>query len=130
MQALTQLAIFGWLWRRVQELASAAAGLVPLYLALPPTYQELITGILQGKGGGYSISLYLGFAYYLFTQWQSLKATTKPQVVTDAGVKINTVKDLPSAKKVLVEEVATAAAEKKAATRQPNILEKLFGRKS
>lgn len=128
MQAFAQLAIFGWLWRRVQELAAWGTGLVPLYLALPKSYQDLLLGILSGKGGGYSISVYLGFAYYLFTQWQSLKATTRPQIVTADGTKVKTDKDLTSAKQVLVEEVATQAAEKKAANRVPNILDRLFGR--
>lgn len=128
MQAFAQLAIFGWLWRRVQELAAWGTGLVPLYLALPKSYQDLLLGILSGKGGGYSISVYLGFAYYLFTQWQSLRATTKPQIVTSEGVKVDTVKDVTNAKQVLVDEVATQAAEKKAANRVPNILDRLFGR--
>lgn len=88
LTAIAKNVFLGWLWRRAQEIASWAAGLVPLYMALPPAYQELILGILQGRGGGYSISVYGGFAYYLWTQWQSYRATVAPQAVTHKGEKI------------------------------------------
>lgn len=115
-------ALLGWLWRRVQELASWGAGLAPLYMSLPKTYQDLIMGILSGKGGGYTISVYLGFAYYIFTQVQSYRATTQPQVVTEDGKKVATKK---------LSEQTVAKVEREAATvvkHEPSILDKLFGR--
>lgn len=86
--AVSQNVLLGWLWRRLQELVAWAAGLVPLFLMLPPEHQALIVAVLQGQGGGYSISAYIGFAMYLWSQWQSLRATIKPQVVTSGGRKI------------------------------------------
>lgn len=80
--AIATNVVLGWLWRRFQEIASWAFGLVPLYLSLPAPYQELIREILSGRGGAASISAYIGFAYYLYTQWQSWRATVKPQIVT------------------------------------------------
>lgn len=81
LTAIATNVVLGWLWRRVQEIASWAFGLVPLYLSLPAPYQELIREILAGRGGAASISAYIGFAYYLYTQWQSWRATVQPQVV-------------------------------------------------
>jgi len=108
---ILQSVLAGWLWRRVQELAGWAAGLAPLYLALPAAHQELIRAILTGQGGGYSISAYIGFALYLFSQFQSFKATTVPQVVTTDGTKILPKPD--SAAMASVERQAEAAPKRK-----------------
>lgn len=86
--AIAQNVILGWLWRRLQELVAWGAGLAPLFMALPPEYQHLIGEVLQGRGGGLSISVYIGFALYLWSQFQSFRATTKPQVVTTSGKKV------------------------------------------
>ncbi len=124
---LAKNAILGWLWRRLQELVSWAFGLAPLYMALPPIHQETILSVLRGEGGALSVSAYAGLAWYLFTQWQSYRATVKDQVVTD-GVKVDPKKDMPRSDRILVEEKAATAVEKK--KRQPNILEKLFGKRT
>lgn len=86
--AVTQNVLLGWLLRRVQELVAWVAGLAPLFLMLPPEHQALIVAVLQGQGGGYSVSAYIGFAMYLWSQWQSYRATVRPQVVTGSGRKI------------------------------------------
>ena len=86
--AIAQNVVLGWLWRRLQELVAFVAGLAPLFMMLPPAYQDLILGVLQGQGGGYSISVYIGLIGYLWTQWQSYRATVKPQVVTTEGRKV------------------------------------------
>jgi len=87
LTAIATNVITGWLWRRVQELGSLATFLIPLYLAMPPNRQAEIQMILSGQGGGLSISAGLGLAWYLWTQIQSFRATTKPQVVGTDGTK-------------------------------------------
>lgn len=90
---IAQNVVLGWLWRRAQELASFAGIFVPIYLAMPPAMQEDVRAIFTGQGGGLSISALFGIAYYLWTQWQSYRATVKPQVVTTDGQK----RELPKA---------------------------------
>lgn len=119
-------AVLGWLWRRLQELVSWAFGLAPLYMALPPAHQETILSVLRGEGGTLSISAYAGLAWYLFTQWQSFRATVKDQVVVD-GQKVDPDKDMSARDSTLVKEKALTAADKK--KRQPGILERLFGKR-
>lgn len=85
---IAKSAALGWIWRRAQELVAHATWLVPLFLSIPKPYQELIVDVLRGQGGGYSISVYIGFAGFLWTQFQSYRATVKPQVVTGDGQKI------------------------------------------
>lgn len=86
--------ILGWLWRRAQELGSFIAVLAPIYAYLPQEQKDTIHAILTGQGGGVSISALIGLGWWAWTQIQSFKATTKPQVVVD-----NTrvaIKDLPT----------------------------------
>jgi hypothetical protein len=92
--AVARNVILGWVWRRVQELVGWIAALAPLFLMLPPQYQELVLGILRGQGGGYSVSVYFGFAVWLWSQWQSYRSTTHDQVV--AGNQKVKIKELPT----------------------------------
>lgn len=105
--AVAQNVVLGWLWRRVQELVAWAAGLAPLFMMLPPEYQGLVVGVLQGQGGGYSISVYMGFAVYIFSQFQSYRATVRPQVVTSDGKKVMIEKNSSSSRQA--DAVASAA---------------------
>ncbi len=86
--AIAQNVILGWLWRRAQELASLGGVLVPIYLAMPASMQKDVQAIFTGQGGGLSISAAIGLGWYLWTQFQSYRATVKPQVVTSSGEKI------------------------------------------
>lgn len=86
--AIAQNVIMGWLWRRAQELSGLAFALVPIYMAMPPSMQKDIQAIFTGQGGGLTLSAAFGIAWYLWTQWQSYRATTRPQVVTTDGTKI------------------------------------------
>src|SRR5690606_25586903 len=83
-----QNVILGWLWRRAQEIAGLAFALVPIYLAMPPAMQQDVQAIFTGQGGGLTISAAVGIVWYLWTQWQSYRATVVPQVVTGEGRKI------------------------------------------
>jgi hypothetical protein len=88
LTSIFQSAAAGWLWRRVQELASLAGIFIPIYLAMPPGMQRDVQAIFTGQGGGLTISAAVGLVWYLWTQFQSYRATTKPQVVTTAGKKL------------------------------------------
>ncbi|WEJ33843.1 hypothetical protein [Devosia sp. SD17-2] len=85
--AIAQNVILGWLWRRAQELAAWAFALIPVYLAMPPDMQETVRAIFTGQGGSLSVSAVFGLVWYLWTQWQSFRATAAPQVVTTDGKK-------------------------------------------
>lgn len=86
--AIAQNVIMGWLWRRAQEIASLAGIFVPIYLAMPASMKDDVNAIFSGQGGGLTISAAIGLGWYVWTQIQSYRATTKPQVVTTDGTKI------------------------------------------
>lgn len=109
--AIAQNVILGWLWRRAQELASFAGIFVPIYLAMPASMQADIQAIFTGQGGGLSISALFGIGYYLWTQWQSYRATVRPQVVTQDGQKV--ILDKGTAPARQADAVASAAPQPK-----------------
>lgn len=118
--SIFQSALAGWLWRRVQEIGGLASILMPIYFAAPPEVQGAVMEILQGRGGGLSLTAAFGLVVYAFSQFQSLRATIKPQVVTAEGQKITPKKD-----SVAMERIETQA---KAAPKQQTLAEKLFDR--
>lgn len=119
--AIAQNVIVGWLWRRAQEIAGLAFALVPIYLAMPPAMQQDVQAIFSGQGGGLTISAALGIIWYLWTQWQSFRATTKPQVVTRDGTKIELPKTGEGAKTTSTVEAVAAGAPR------PKTLAERFG---
>jgi len=116
---VAQNVVLGWLWRRAQELAAWAFTLIPIYLAMPPAMQEDVRAIFTGQGGGLTISAALGILWYLWTQWQSYRATVRPQVVTADGQKIT-----PVPTSVAMERVEAQA---KAAPKSTTLWERLTG---
>lgn len=88
LTTIIQSAAAGWVWRRAQELGSLATVLIPIYLAMPASMQGDVRAIFTGQGGGLTISAAIGLVWYLWTQFQSYRATTRPQVVTTDGQKI------------------------------------------
>lgn len=107
LTSIIQSAAAGWIGRRVQELGSLAAMLVPVYLAMPPDMKDSVHAIFTGQGGGLTISAAIGLAWYLWTQLQSFRATVRPQVVTGDGKKIVLEKDTRAASQI--EAVAVTA---------------------
>jgi hypothetical protein len=120
LTSIVQSAAAGWIWRRCQELGSLATILIPIYLAMPASMQEDVRAIFTGQGGGLTISAALGLAWYVWTQFQSYRATTKVQVVTESGRKIT-----PQPGSVAQERIETQA---KAAPKAPTIFESLLAR--
>lgn len=88
LTSIIQSAAAGWAWRRAQELGSLAVFFVPIYLAMPPEMKDAVHAIFTGQGGSLTISAAIGLGWYLWTQFQSYRATTMAQVVTTAGEKI------------------------------------------
>ena len=88
LTAIATNVITGWLWRRVQELGALSSIFIPIYLAMPASMKDDVQAIFTGQGGGLTISAAIGLLWYLWTQFQSYQATTKPQVVTTDGTKI------------------------------------------
>jgi len=119
--AIAQNVVFGWLWRRGQELGSLGAVIVPIYLAMPPAMQKDVQAIFTGQGGGLTISAAIGIIWYLWTQRQSWLATVRPQVVTTTGEKI----ELPKQGAAITQVEAIA---KTAPTPRKTLLERLLGK--
>lgn len=122
----------GWWGRRLADwggwLGTTLSAVIGLYVALPEATREDINQVLQGRWQDITLGSLVGFVVLIWSQVMSFRATTKPQIVTDEGVKVDTSKQLPTPKKVLVDEMANAADAKKKAARKPNLLDKLFGR--
>lgn len=125
-------AALGWWGRRLADwggwLGTTLSAVIGLYLALPEGTREDINQVLQGRWQDITLGSLVGFIVLVWSQVASFRATTKPQIVTDDGVKVDTTKQLPRNKRVLVDEVATVADEKKKAARKPNIFDRIFGR--
>ncbi len=125
-------AALGWWGRRLADwggwLGTTLSAVIGLYLALPQGTREDINQVLQGRWQDITLGSLVGFIVLIWSQVVSFRATTRPQIVTGDGVKVDTTKQLPRNKKVLVEEVAKVVVKKKKAERKPNLLDKLFGR--
>lgn len=117
LTSVIQSAAAGWLWRRAQELGSLATVFIPIYLAMPKSMQGDMQAIFTGQGGGLTISAAVGLGWYLWTQFQSYRATTIAQVVTKAGQKI-----LPVPGSVAMERVESQA---KAAPKRQTLWERI-----
>ena len=88
---------------------SIAAMLVPVYLAMPQEQKDSVHAIFTGQGGGLTVSAVIGLIWYLWAQWQSYRATVKPQVVTGDGQKIAIAPNTRAASEI---EARAAAAPK------------------
>jgi hypothetical protein len=124
--------------RRVMEvggiLGTVVAFLFGLWGIIPPPAQDLIVRIATREWADITLGqLWIALPPAAIAIWGyvwSAKSTFKPQVVVD-GEQVP-MKDIAAAKKTIVVESARTAVDKKAATkkRQPNLLERLFGKRS
>jgi hypothetical protein len=124
-------AALGWWGRRLADwggwLGTTLSAVIGIYLSLPERTREEINQALQGNWQDITLGSLVGFVVLVWSQVASFRATTAQQIVTEDGKKIDT-RDLPSNKKVFVEEAANVADAKKKAARKPNLLDRLFGR--
>ena len=122
LTAIATNVITGWLWRRVQELGALSSIFIPIYLAMPANMKDDVQAIFTGQGGGLTISAAIGLGWYVWTQFQSYRATTMTQVVTAAGQKIT-----PKPDSIAMGRVETQA---KAAPKRETLWERLTGNAS
>lgn len=104
--AIASNIIIGWLWRRVQEVGGLLTIVITVYSAMPVDKQAVVVAILTGQGGGLSIAAGFGFLVYAFSQVQSYRSTTKPQIV--AGNQQVPIKDLPILTREQVKDIVQA----------------------
>ncbi|HYG58929.1 MAG TPA: hypothetical protein VD902_12795 [Symbiobacteriaceae bacterium] len=112
----------GWLGRRIPEVGGIAIGglfaLIQFYNAMPPAVQEIVQRAATGHWHEITLGSLPGLAIWAWGQWKSYKATVTPQVVTQAGEKIELNKLPPGTQ-------ATVTATVEAAPRSRTILEAL-----
>ena len=129
--ALFSPTALGWWRRRLADwggwLGTTLSAVIGLYVALPERTREEINLALQGNWQDITLGSLVGLIVLIWSQVMSFRATVKPAIVTDDGLKVATDK-LPRNKKVLAEEAARVAADKAKAARKPNIFDRLFGR--
>ena len=70
-----------WLIRRVPEVAGIVSALIAFFAGMPPEVQAVVMAVLTGQGGGLTVMAYFGVASWLWAQWNSYRATVRPQTV-------------------------------------------------
>ncbi|HEV7345454.1 MAG TPA: hypothetical protein VGN60_07460 [Devosia sp.] len=87
-----------WLIRRVPEFTGLIVALVTFYNSMPAEYQAIIISIVTGQGGGLTIGALIGFALWAWAQWNSYRATVRPQTVvkTVEGTSVRVAPDQPA----------------------------------
>jgi ammonia channel protein AmtB len=118
--------VAGWLGRRALELSGIIGTLAAAYFALPDQQQNVVQFILNGNWQDITLGALVPFVIYVFSQVLSFRATVKDQIVVD-GQRVDPKRDIPTGKRVMVEEVATTAVARK--KRAPSVLERMFGRR-
>lgn len=116
-----------WAGRRALEVGGLIGTLFVFYQNLPPATQAAIGKVFTNEWQDITLGSLVPIVAAAWGYVWSFRSTVKDQIVSD-GKKIDTKKDLPRNKKVLVDEIANVAVEKKAAERKPNIFDKLFGK--
>jgi len=111
MSILSSVAI-GWLGRRVLDWGGIALGgafgLIQFYNAMPPQVQTLVQKVATGHWQEITLGAVPGLIVWGWSQFQSFKATTRPQVVTDDGKRVETDKLAPSVQQTINASVKEA----------------------
>lgn len=109
MSILSSVAL-GWFRRRILDWGGVFGGflwfILKLYSELPPELQAAVGQVLQGHWAELSLGSAAGLIAWAWSQRGSWLATTKPQVVTVDGKKIE---DLPATLQADIEATAAAA---------------------
>lgn len=113
MSILSSVAL-GWFGRRVLDWGGIALGgafgLIQFYNAMPPQVQALVQKVATGHWQEITLGAVPGLVVWAWSQFQSYKATVRPQVVTSDGKKIES---LPETVQATVEAAAAAAPRRK-----------------
>jgi len=111
MSILSSVAL-GWLGRRVLDWGGIALGgafgLIQFYNAMPPQVQTLVQKVATGHWQEITLGAVPGLLVWGWSQFQSFKATTRPQVVTDEGQRVETEKLGPVAQQTINATVRAA----------------------
>lgn len=111
MSILSSVAI-GWLGRRVLDWGGIALGgafgLIQFYNAMPPQVQTLVQKVATGHWQEITLGAVPGLIVWGWSQFQSFKATTRPQIVTDEGKRVETDKLAPSVQQTINASVKEA----------------------
>jgi hypothetical protein len=80
MNILNNVAV-QWLVRRVPEWGGIIAGIIAFVTLAPPDVQATLWAVLNGRGGEQTALAYFGVASWLWAQFNSYRATVRPQAV-------------------------------------------------
>lgn len=111
MSILSSVAL-GWLGRRVLDWGGIALGgafgLIQFYNAMPPQVQALVQKVATGHWQEITLGAVPGLVVWGWSQFQSFKATVKPQVVTAEGKRVEMDKLEPAAQQTVNATVKAA----------------------
>lgn len=130
MSKFLSSAALGWFGRRILDwggwLGTFLVGILSFYNSLTPQMQEVIINLLSSRWEEITLGAVVPFVVLVFSQVQSFRATTKPQVVTTDGEKVDIRKELDPADRKYVDVLAKDVAASRPP--KPNLLERLFGK--
>lgn len=101
-----------WLIRRIPDVGGWVTFVVSIYIAMPEPQKEAVNAILQGRGGGLTVTALIGLLAFLYGQVISFRATVKPQAVVEENGKLVT-NTLSPAKESEVKEAVRNVSSKK-----------------
>lgn len=111
MSILSSVAL-GWLGRRVLDWGGIAIGgtfgLIQFYNNMPPPLQVLVQKVATGHWQEITLGAVPGLLVWGWSQFQSFKTTTRPQVVTDEGKRVEMDKLAPAAQQTVNATVRSA----------------------
>lgn len=111
MSIFTSVAL-GWLGRRIPDVGGWVFGVVSmlfgLYNSMPPELQAVVLKAIQGNWAGIAITAVPGFLVWGYGQFMSYRATTRPQVVTSEGKRVDMDKLEPAAQQTVNATVKAA----------------------
>lgn len=127
MTAFLSSAAFGWFLRRILDWGGWVGGfllaIINTYNALPPPLQAAIVTVVEGRWQEITLGSLIPLGALIWSQIQSFRATTRPQVVID-GQQLP-IDKMPSREAAGVEELSRTAIQKRGKTLAELLAEKL-----
>jgi hypothetical protein len=108
-----------WFLRRILDWGGWLGGfllfIINTYNNLPPPLQVAVVTVIEGNWQEITLGSLIPLGALVWSQIVSFRATVKPQIVTSDGQQTS-LKELPPAKQVAVEEFAATALGKRGET--------------
>lgn len=101
-----------WLIRRIPDVGGWVTFVVSVYMAMPEAQKQTVNDILQGRGGGLTITALIGLLAFLYGQFVSFRATVKPQAVVEENGKLVTNTLAPAKEREVKEAVQHVSSRK------------------